>query len=80
MGKLMVALTFMLAGCQTTTPAGNGCAWVDQPPPLSLCAPGEVVTVDENLIASCTALTQPAGDWILGLTEQGEEVCGWRLD
>jgi hypothetical protein len=33
--------------------------------------------VDENLIASCDAFTRTTGDWILGISEQGREVCGW---
>jgi len=45
--------------------------------PAALCEPGQDPEVDENLIASCTALTQPMGDWLLGITEQGREVCGW---
>ncbi len=70
----------MLAACATSTvPAGNGCEWVDQPPPPVLCEPGQDPNVDENLIADCTALTRPMGDWLLGITEQGREVCGWGL-
>lgn len=77
---LVAALGLPLgAGMCTPAPVGNGCGWVDPPPDLELCAPGEAVTIDQNLIASCTALTRPAGDWVLGLTEQGREVCGWRF-
>ncbi len=68
---------FVLIACANSIPLGNGCKWVDQPPPLGLCEPGEVVVIDENLIASCTALTQSVGDWVLGLSTQGKEVCEW---
>jgi hypothetical protein len=70
-------LTSALSACATSAPVGDGCAWVDPPPPLTLCEPGEAVMVDENLIASCDAFTRTTGDWILGISEQGREVCGW---
>ena len=71
-------LISVLSGCVSSTPVGNGCEWVDQPPPLTLCEPGQTVTVDENLISSCDAFTRPTGDWVLGVAEQGREVCGWK--
>jgi hypothetical protein len=50
---------------------------VDQPPPLALCAPGQNPNVVEALIGDRTALTKGVGDWLLGPTVQGREVCGW---
>jgi hypothetical protein len=72
-------LIVVLASCANSTPPGDGCEWVDQPPPLALCAPGQDPSVDENLSADCTALTRGMGDWLLGLAEQGREVCGWSF-
>ena len=65
-------------GCANSVPVGNG-EWVEQPPPVVFCEPGQEVIVDEHLIANCTAMTKSFGDWFLGLTEQGMEVLGWKF-
>ena len=65
-----------LAGCAPSI-ASNGCEWVDQMPKPNLCEPGQDPVVDENLIAQCTALTGPMGDWLLALNELGKENCNW---
>lgn len=66
-----------LSACETSTPVGNGCEWVDPVPRLELCKPGQQVTVDEGLVANCTALTRPVGDWLLELAAQGAKHCSW---
>jgi len=67
-----------LAGCVNSTPPGNGCEWVNPPPPPQLCEPGQDPTVDADMIGQCTALTKEFGDWVLGTTALGRENCGWR--
>jgi hypothetical protein len=70
-------LIVALGACAPSIVQGDGCEWVDQPSPLALCEPGQNPNVDEALIADCTALTRSVSDWLLGVAEQGREVCGW---
>lgn len=69
----------VLAGCASSTPVGDGCEWIPQPPPLELCSPLQDPAVDGNLIGECTSLTKDLGDWLLGVAEQGQEVCRWKF-
>ena len=74
----VLTLSLSAGRCIGPTSVGDGCEWVDPPPVLQLCEPGEVVLIDENLIASCDALTQSTGDWILETDQKGREFCNWR--
>lgn len=82
-GKAALAVIpagLLLAACASRPLPAPGCEWLPPPPSLGLCKPGEAPEVDENLIADCTALTAPVGDWLLTLAEDGRENCpgsGW---
>lgn len=76
------ALGMLLAAgsCFGPRVVGDGCEWVPPPPRPELCRPGQNPHVDENMIAECTALTEPMGTWLLEIDELGRENClqsGW---
>lgn len=78
--RILPALALLLAACGGARVVGDGCEWVPPPPRPDLCEPGQDPNVDENLIAECTALTKPAGDWWLEIDKLGQENCagsGW---
>ena len=58
-----------LGGCDSLIVVNEARLIVDPPPALDLCEPGQDPNVDENLVAECTALTKPVGDWLLGVSE-----------